>query len=77
VIQPQAFPDWFSLAPARRIESLERLLREARWREMRYRRRLGLPVDDIDDRTLKDRLPMPLRLLLRRWRARLTQAVRR
>lgn len=77
VIQPQAFPDWLSLAPARRIESLERLLREARWREMRYRRRLGLPVEEIDDRTLKDRLPMPLRLLLRRWRARLTQAVRR
>ena len=76
-VQPQAFPDWFSLAPARRIESLERLLRESRWREMRYRRRLGLTVEAIDDRTLKDRLPMPIRLLLRRWRARLTRAVRR
>ena len=76
-VQPYAFPDWFSLAPARKIEGLERMLREAHWREQRYRRRLVLPADEIDVRTLKDRLPMPIRLFLRRWRARLTQAVRR
>ena len=73
----QSFPDWVSLAPARRVEQVERLLAEARQRELDYRRRLGLPVVAPDDRGLKDRLPMPVRLLLRRWRARLTQAIRR
>lgn len=73
----QAFPDWVSLAPARRVEQVERLLAEARHRELDYRRRLGLAVELPDDRTAKDRLPMPVRLVLRRWRARLTQAVRR
>jgi glycosyltransferase involved in cell wall biosynthesis len=73
----QTFPDWVSLAPARRVEHVERLLAEARHRELDYRRRLGLPAETPDDRTLKDRLPMPLRLLLRRLRARLTTAVRR
>ncbi|HEX5589935.1 MAG TPA: glycosyltransferase, partial [Candidatus Limnocylindrales bacterium] len=73
----QAFPDWVSLAPARRVEQVERLLAEARHRELDYRRRLGLPVAVPDDRTVKDRLPMPLRLFLRRWRARATEALRR
>ncbi|MBI2776429.1 MAG: glycosyltransferase family 4 protein [Chloroflexi bacterium] len=73
----QAFPDWVSLAPARRVEQVERLLAQARHRELDYRRRLGLAVELPDDRTAKDRLPMPVRLVLRRWRARLTQAVRR
>lgn len=76
-VSKRAFPDWLSLSPARRIESLERLLSDAQAREMTYRRRLGLPVEAVDDRTLKDRVPMPLRLFLRRSRARLTRAIRR
>jgi hypothetical protein len=73
----QTFPDWVSLAPQRRVEHVERLLAEARHRELDYRRRLGLPPETPDDRTLKDRIPMPLRLLLRRLRARLTATLRR
>jgi glycosyltransferase involved in cell wall biosynthesis len=76
-VDRQAFPDWLSLAPARRVEELDRAIARARRRELDYRRRLGLPVELPDDRSLKDRLPMPLRLALRRWRARLTRAVRR
>lgn len=73
----QVFPDWVSLAPARQVERLERLLAEARERELGYRRRLGLSVELPSARTAKDRLPMPARLFLRRWRARLTEAARR
>jgi glycosyltransferase involved in cell wall biosynthesis len=76
-VAQQTFPDWVALKPARRIEHLEKVLADARHRELDYRRRLGLPVETPDDRTAKDRLPMPLRLFLRRWRARLTQAVKR
>ena len=73
----QTFPDWVSLAPARRVEQADRLLAEARHRELAYRRKLGLPVEVPDDRGVKDRLPMPLRLFLRRWRARVTAALKR
>ncbi|MEO7665116.1 MAG: hypothetical protein ABIV26_08295, partial [Candidatus Limnocylindrales bacterium] len=64
-VAKQAFPDWVSLAPARRVEQVERLLAEARGRELEYRQKLGLPVELADERTAKDRLPMPVRLLLR------------
>jgi hypothetical protein len=73
----QTFPDWVSLAPARRVEQADRLLAEARHRELEYRRKLGLPVEVPDDRGVKDRLPMPVRLFLRRWRARVTAALKR
>ena len=73
----QTFPDWVSLAPARRVEQADRLLAEARHRELEYRRKLGLPVEVPDDRTVKDRLPMPVRLFLRRWRAKVTAALKR
>lgn len=73
----QAFPDWVSLAPARRVEQVERRLVEARQRELDYRRRLGLSVEFAEARTSTERLPMPLRLFLRRWRARVTQALKR
>jgi glycosyltransferase involved in cell wall biosynthesis len=73
----RAFPDWLSLEGSRKIERLERELGAARVREFDLRRRLGLPVEAPDDRTMKDRLPMPLRLALRRARARLTQRLRR
>ncbi len=76
-IEAAALPDWVSLAPARRIELLEARLASAAWREADYRRRLGLPVERRVERSWKDRLPMGLRLVLRRWRARLTQALRR
>ena len=76
-VERQLFPAWVSLAPARRIEHLERLVAEARHRELDLRRKLGLPVEVPEVRTAKDRLPMPLRLFLRRWRARLTRAVKR
>jgi hypothetical protein len=76
-VDRQVFPDWLSLAPARRIEALERELGDARARELDYRRRLGLSVEVPRPRTLKDRLPMGLRLTLRRWRARATETLRR
>lgn len=76
-VEAWSLPDWVSLAPARRIELLEQELREARWHEADYRRRLGLPVDFRVRRSLKDRLPMGLRLVLRQWRARVTRAIRR
>ncbi len=76
-IAAQTFPDWVSLAPARRVEQVERLLSEARGREFDYRRRLGLPVEAPNSETIKDHLPRSLRLMLRRSRARLTEAVRR
>jgi len=75
-IESRSIPDWVSLAPARRVELLEARLAEAEWHIADYRRRLGLPVDLSVRRPLKDRLPMSLRLRLRRWRARLTRAVR-
>jgi glycosyltransferase involved in cell wall biosynthesis len=75
-VERRTFPDWVSLAAARRIEQLDRALADARLRELDYRRRLGMPVEVPDVRSAKDRLPMGLRLLLRRWRARLTQRLR-
>jgi len=71
----RAFPDWLSLEGSRAIERLERQLAESRHREFALRRRLGLPVQPPNDRTLKDRLPTPLRLFLRRTRARATKAL--
>jgi glycosyltransferase involved in cell wall biosynthesis len=76
-VQVRAFPDWLSLEGSRKIERLERELAAARVREFDLRRKLGLPIEAPDDRTLKDRLPMPLRLALRRARARVTQRLRR
>jgi glycosyltransferase involved in cell wall biosynthesis len=76
-VQTRTFPDWMSLESARTIERLERQLAQARHGEMDLRRRLGLPIEPADDRTWKDRLPMPLRLYLRRARADLTRRVRR
>jgi len=76
-VQGRAFPDWLSIEGSRRIERLERELSAARIREFDLRRRLGLPVEAPDDRTIKDRLPMPLRLALRRARARITQRLKR
>jgi glycosyltransferase involved in cell wall biosynthesis len=76
--EPQrTFPDWLSLERARRIERLSAELAGARGRELDYRRRLGLSLEVPEARTLKDRLPMPLRLRLRRLRARLTARRRR
>ena len=72
----RAFPDWFSIEGSRKIERLERELAAARVREFDLRRRLGLPVDAPDDRSLKERLPMPIRLALRRARARVTRAIK-
>jgi glycosyltransferase involved in cell wall biosynthesis len=68
-----AFPDWLSIESSRRIERLEAQLAAARVREMALQRRLGMPVKRVDDRMLKDRLPMRLRLWLRRSRARLAR----
>jgi len=76
-IDARSMPDWVSLAPARRVELLERRLAENEWHIADYRRRLGLPADRRVERPWKDRLPMGLRLRLRRWRSRLTRAVRR
>jgi len=73
----QSFPDWLSLDAARSIERLERRLADSQARELDLRRRLGMPVELADERTLKDRLPMPLRLRLRRARARLSGVLRR
>ncbi|MEO8468662.1 MAG: hypothetical protein ABI573_03225, partial [Chloroflexota bacterium] len=73
----QAFPDWVSLAPARRVEQVERLLADARQRELGYRHRLGLSAELPETRSPTERLPMPLRLFLRRGRARITQWVKR
>lgn len=82
----RSFPDWLSLAPARRIERLERdlarmeaELMRARFREDRLRRRLGLPpAGPIDARVrptaierVKAAVPEPLKRPLRRLRARL------
>ncbi len=75
-VETRSLPDWVSLAPARRIEVLEGRLAAAEWREADYRRRLGLPVEQRIARPWKDRLPMGLRLRLRRWRARLPRALR-
>ncbi len=75
-VPARSFPDWFSLEGVRRIERLDEQLAAARQREYDLRRRLGLPVQAIDERTFKERLPMPLRLALRRTRARVTRAVR-
>jgi glycosyltransferase involved in cell wall biosynthesis len=83
----RAFPDWLSLAPARRIERLEgelsrteSNLARTRLREEELRRRLGLPslgpVSGLVAPTLTDRaralLPEPVKRPLRRARARLT-----
>jgi glycosyltransferase involved in cell wall biosynthesis len=76
-VERQAFPDWVSLATARRVEIVERHLAEARTRELDYRRRLGLPVEVPVARTATDRLPMPIRLFLRRWRARVVKSMNR
>lgn len=76
-VERQAFPDWVSLAPARRIELVERHLAQARQRELDYRRRLGLSAEVPVARTATERLPMPIRLFLRRWRARITQWLKR
>jgi glycosyltransferase involved in cell wall biosynthesis len=72
-----SFPDWLSLAHARRIEHLERRIAAGQQRELDYRRRLGLAPRAPDERTVKDRLPMPIRLALRRTRARITRALQR
>lgn len=76
-VERQSFPDWVSLAPARRVEFVERHLAQAHQRELDYRRRLGLSVEVPVVKSPTERLPMPLRLLLRRWRARASQAVRK
>lgn len=83
----RSFPDWLSLAPARRIERLERELARAqlelartRYREESLRRRLGLPsLGPVDDQIrptgperLKAILPEPVKRPLRRLRALLT-----
>jgi glycosyltransferase involved in cell wall biosynthesis len=73
----RTFPDWLSLDGARSIERLDERLAASQARELDLRRRLGLPVELPDERTLKDRLPMPLRLTLRRTRARVSSALRR
>ena len=77
VVPHRLFPDWFSLDGVRTIERLEARLAASQARELELRRRLGLPVELPDERTLKDRLPMPLRLTLRRTRARVSDALRR
>lgn len=84
----RSFPDWLSLAPARRIERLERELARtqlelarSRYREESLRRRLGLPslgpisgqVPPTPLETMKALLPEPVKRPLRRLRARFSR----
>jgi glycosyltransferase involved in cell wall biosynthesis len=84
-VDARSFPDWISLAPARRIERLERQVSRAeaelartRVREEELRARLGLrslgPVTGHVAPTVADRLrtvlPEPVKRPLRRLRAR-------
>jgi len=75
----RSFPGWASMDDARSIERLEqrmatyeRALARSRTESAILRRRLGLAPDvPVGDGSLKDLLPSPVRLALRRARARI------
>jgi glycosyltransferase involved in cell wall biosynthesis len=77
----RSFPDWLSLEDKRKIERLdtriarlEQDLARSRLRESDLRGRLGLDPRSERSGTWKDLVPSPLRLFLRRQRARLRDA---
>jgi hypothetical protein len=77
----RAFPDWLSLEDRRKLERsdariarLEQELARSGRREEQLRARLGMPPRAGSGGSWKDLVPQPLRLFLRRQRARLRAA---